>query len=426
MVLLFFFGLGHATSIAKRETGQCPVIHQKPKSECQGRVSECWLPGTFDMDCSNGAELCCFDGCVTMCGPPKVCKTVYEPKTDIVKKEQCEFVPQPPVCVTVTSEECNDVTETVEEVVRAVIDDTVCTEVNEDVCEPFEAEVCVPPSFFESNTTCPVVEAKPAEECAGLPASVCWSPGVPDLDCENSALCCFDGCRNQCVKKAPVCHKVMEDSCREVEVENCEEVPELVCNKVEKPVIVPLTTTICNKVGVSCMKMQQTVCDNGLDDCEVTENEVCTQPEEESCETIQKEQSSILAFSQCERISKRVCRNIPKTQCEKVEKEVCEECQKTKVINHRCKTVPKQNCEQITKTVENFEPRAVTRQECSTVDKQECKDQPPENVCTQVEVPIAYDVPVLVCEQVNGSNPVDIEFLDFSIVLILEAKPKML
>merc|ERR1711935_340524 len=29
--------------------------------------------------------------------------------------------------------------------------------------------------------------------------SQCWSPGVPDLDCPGSGLCCFNGCINVCL-----------------------------------------------------------------------------------------------------------------------------------------------------------------------------------------------------------------------------------
>ncbi len=35
-------------------------------------------PGQYDVDCGNGSEVCCFDGCVNRCGRPKVCKTIYK------------------------------------------------------------------------------------------------------------------------------------------------------------------------------------------------------------------------------------------------------------------------------------------------------------------------------------------------------------
>ncbi|QQP56612.1 Uncharacterized protein FKW44_001330 [Caligus rogercresseyi] len=44
---------------------------------------------------------------------------------------------------------------------------------------------------------CP--KPKGFQECNLYERSECWSPDVPDLDCPESALCCFDGCRNICM-----------------------------------------------------------------------------------------------------------------------------------------------------------------------------------------------------------------------------------
>ena len=49
---------------------------------------------------------------------------------------------------------------------------------------------------------CPPVVAPVAGQCRGQ-VSQCWSPGVPDLDCPGSSLCCYDGCANVCVAPAP-------------------------------------------------------------------------------------------------------------------------------------------------------------------------------------------------------------------------------
>ena len=38
----------------------------------------------------------------------------------------------------------------------------------------------------------------PLSVCAGRQSN-CWSVGVRDLDCLDSALCCFDGCANVCM-----------------------------------------------------------------------------------------------------------------------------------------------------------------------------------------------------------------------------------
>merc|ERR1712012_1103950 len=49
--------------------------------------------------------------------------------------------------------------------------------------------------------SCPVLNRlPPLTECEGRKSN-CWSPGVRDLDCLDSALCCFDGCANVCLGK---------------------------------------------------------------------------------------------------------------------------------------------------------------------------------------------------------------------------------
>lgn len=49
----------------------------------------------------------------------------------------------------------------------------------------------------DHGETCPVIESKTEEECSGAVAT-CWSRGVPDVDCPDFGLCCFDGCVNTC------------------------------------------------------------------------------------------------------------------------------------------------------------------------------------------------------------------------------------
>merc|ERR1719166_413622 len=49
--------------------------------------------------------------------------------------------------------------------------------------------------------SCPVLNTlPPLTECEGRKSN-CWSPGVRDLDCLDSALCCFGGCANVCLGK---------------------------------------------------------------------------------------------------------------------------------------------------------------------------------------------------------------------------------
>ena len=47
----------------------CPNIAPLPRSQCAGRTSVCWSPGVRDTDCP-GHGLCCYDGCVNICGTP--------------------------------------------------------------------------------------------------------------------------------------------------------------------------------------------------------------------------------------------------------------------------------------------------------------------------------------------------------------------
>ena len=55
-----------------------------------------------------------------------------------------------------------------------------------------------------SDHTCPYVEPNP--NCTET-QNTCWSPGIEDVDCPledgsgEFGLCCFDGCRNTCLKK---------------------------------------------------------------------------------------------------------------------------------------------------------------------------------------------------------------------------------
>ena len=55
-----------------------------------------------------------------------------------------------------------------------------------------DAEVILP------TGSCPeMADLPPIEACQGK-NSTCWSVNLPDVDCENNALCCFDGCVNAC------------------------------------------------------------------------------------------------------------------------------------------------------------------------------------------------------------------------------------
>jgi len=44
---------------------------------------------------------------------------------------------------------------------------------------------------------CPALDQLGEADCEGA-VDTCWSPGLPDGDCPNFGLCCFDGCSNTC------------------------------------------------------------------------------------------------------------------------------------------------------------------------------------------------------------------------------------
>merc|ERR1711988_435090 len=60
------------------------------------------------------------------------------------------------------------------------------------------------PSSSSSASSCPALgPLPPISACAGRQSN-CWSVGVRDLDCLDSALCCFDGCANVCLGRGPI------------------------------------------------------------------------------------------------------------------------------------------------------------------------------------------------------------------------------
>ena len=99
--VVFLVGVVHANLDPE---GACPLIHAKPESECVGTYSECWSPNSYDVDCENGAQVCCFDGCANVCGKPPVCRIVPEPHLKTIVEEVCLPEEQSRVCTTKTFE----------------------------------------------------------------------------------------------------------------------------------------------------------------------------------------------------------------------------------------------------------------------------------------------------------------------------------
>ena len=63
--------------------------------------------------------------------------------------------------------------------------------------QPRDAKAAGGGEAWARQSQCPQVASRGSAECAGQ-RSTCWSPGVRDLDCPSSGLCCFNGCVNIC------------------------------------------------------------------------------------------------------------------------------------------------------------------------------------------------------------------------------------
>merc|ERR1712232_122269 len=55
-----------------------------------------------------------------------------------------------------------------------------------------------------SQGSCPVISVLPPIQLCANRKSSCWSAGLPDVDCLDNALCCFDGCANVYLGRGPV------------------------------------------------------------------------------------------------------------------------------------------------------------------------------------------------------------------------------
>ncbi len=147
------------TSLSKAHFQSCPEISNKSHEICKNYQHDtCWSPGVRDLDCPLSG-LCCFDGCVNSCLPP------------------------------------NYVHGASEEAVRGTASYSPST-----------------PSYSTRSPAPPPDRRRPPQKHAACPrrepkahcppkgtVHQCWSPGVPDLDCPGSGLCCFDGCVNVCI-----------------------------------------------------------------------------------------------------------------------------------------------------------------------------------------------------------------------------------
>ena len=187
--------------------------------------------------------------------------------------------------------------------------------------------------------------------------SVCWSPGEPDVDCEDNDVCCFDGCSNQCgmpkerpqtyfttpalpipgpppTTPAPTTtstttttttecpfHTVMVTITENIEVEMCQDIPA----KTEC-----LNTTV-EKCADECRQVQvQHPVQEEVEECKTVTTTDCV---DKPCEPITEQVPN--NTTQC-LTSPRTCHTVPEPVCKDVEVEECTESEPKEV----CKMVP--------------------------------------------------------------------------------------
>jgi len=75
---------------------------------------------------------------------------------------------------------------------------------NQDRIEEVRPSTSTGTSTGPSEGSCPVISVLPPIQLCANRKSSCWSAGLPDVDCLDNALCCFDGCANVCLGRGPV------------------------------------------------------------------------------------------------------------------------------------------------------------------------------------------------------------------------------
>jgi len=179
---------------------KCPKVRALPPSACTGHLSTCWSPGVRDLDCP-AQGLCCYDGCANTCYSeieqsqslqqqiivPRPLEIVppnnnYIPVQPLPPKEEYLPAQKAPHFYPPQTTERYEIT----------------TRKHVPTLPPLRQQ----PSIPLSSTVCPPATPLSFSHCVGR-LSTCWSVGVPDLDCPDWGLCCFDGCANVCLGSAP-------------------------------------------------------------------------------------------------------------------------------------------------------------------------------------------------------------------------------
>jgi len=158
------------------DPNKCPFLTPKPKSECKNRKANCWSVNVPDLDCPNYG-LCCYDGCVNSCIDMPA-EYVSESSPELSQEQHEEISPDPAQDTALHSDNHQDNSEQPDQTILDPPQETL--------------------SYSDNPDKCTVVTPKSANSCLNKKAN-CWSAGVPDLDCPNSGLCCFDGCVNTCI-----------------------------------------------------------------------------------------------------------------------------------------------------------------------------------------------------------------------------------
>jgi len=207
------------------EDPKCPPASPRTPRQCKGQRSTCWSPGVKDTDCP-GHGLCCYDGCANTCysdtkpspsNNQPIRRPPPTPKPKPIVPPPSKYIPQPPPVndflpppppvnnyipppkTTPPPRPVNNYIPPPQTTPPPPVPAYAPTHAPIIAQPSNDIEIREPPQpQHTSATTCPKASHLPLDQCVGQ-FSTCWSLGVPDLDCPNWGLCCFDGCANTCL-----------------------------------------------------------------------------------------------------------------------------------------------------------------------------------------------------------------------------------
>jgi len=198
------------------ENPTCTQVSPMSPRECKGHLSNCWSPGVRDTDCL-GNGLCCYDGCANTCYTDQIPSPTLQQQS-IIQKSPLLFLPPsnylpmappspappprttPPPPTRPPPPRTTSPTPTPPPPPRTTYPPPTRPPPARTTQPPYPV---AQPSDPISKTSCPPVTPLSFEQCTGR-LSTCWSVGVPDLDCPDWGLCCFDSCANVCLGSTPI------------------------------------------------------------------------------------------------------------------------------------------------------------------------------------------------------------------------------